>query len=501
MENRKELSIKSKKLILKQFNSDILNKSTGYYMKEHIFPITQKPNERKINLKQFIPNYKEIKLEERRFNNTMSERQRNNSFIIKHMKLESYKNQQLEDLRKRSKTIKDCCYDEKGRFSSKKRYIFEFYGTDKLLNLSNNNIEYNKKNNQFKKRKNFRELILKSRNNNNSNYDFNDSINYENNYNNSYINPNYEQFNTINYEKENSTFNNLNYKKNILFIHNNKNVIKEEDKEAENNNIYNDNEKLSRNKIPINYYLSTMTNYRNPGKIFNRIKTDLNYPNINLYNTQTNNNNINTKQKKEFYYHAKDISKLFYSKTNNPVKNIRIRKADKNIEDKEHYNLEFKYKCKNNEERNKINDNFNQKKLKEIFYNNGLHIYDFNEDGMNILSINKKMEAKLRKKKFDENFDKKIKTVIKILEKNGINVEKYIISNDKGFQNKVIVKKKRKGTPGTILYDNRFHKDENTKINTGIGNKEYKRRIKNIIPQYDKNYKNFYKYNKEKYKK
>ena len=51
------------------------------------------------------------------------------------------------------------------------------------------------------------------------------------------------------------------------------------------------------------------------------------------------------------------------------------------------------------------------------------------------------------------------------------------------------------------MYDNRFHKDENTKINTGIGNKEYKRRIKNIIPQYDKNYKNFYKYNKEKYKK
>ena len=100
-------------------------------MKEHIFPITQKPNERKINLKQFIPNYKEIKLEERRFNNTMSERQRNNSFIIKHMKLESYKNQQLEDLRKRSKTIKDCCYDEKGRFSSKKRYIFEFCGTKK----------------------------------------------------------------------------------------------------------------------------------------------------------------------------------------------------------------------------------------------------------------------------------------------------------------------------------------------------------------------------------
>ncbi len=30
--------------------------------------------------------------------------------------------------------------------------------------------------------------------------------------------------------------------------------------------------------------------------------------------------------------------------------------------------------------------------------------------------------------------------------------------------------KKRKGTPGKILYDNRFNKDKNTKINTGKSN-------------------------------
>ena len=50
MENRKELSEKSKKLIAKQFKSDILNKSTGYYKKENLFPITAKPNELKIKL-------------------------------------------------------------------------------------------------------------------------------------------------------------------------------------------------------------------------------------------------------------------------------------------------------------------------------------------------------------------------------------------------------------------------------------------------------------------
>ena len=55
MENRKELSEKSKKLIAKQFKSDILNISTGYYKKENIFPITPKPNESKQKVKEFIP--------------------------------------------------------------------------------------------------------------------------------------------------------------------------------------------------------------------------------------------------------------------------------------------------------------------------------------------------------------------------------------------------------------------------------------------------------------
>ena len=138
MENRKELSEKSKKLIAKQFKSDILNKSTGYYKKENIFPITAKPNELKIKLDKFIPHFNEIKPAERRFFNLLSDKQRNNSFILKHKNLEPNKNKELENERKRAKTIKDNCYDEKGNFSSKRRYIFEFYGVDKLNEYKNN---------------------------------------------------------------------------------------------------------------------------------------------------------------------------------------------------------------------------------------------------------------------------------------------------------------------------------------------------------------------------
>ena len=100
MENRKELSEHSKKLIAKQFKSDILNKSTGYYLKEKIFPITSKPNELKIKFKKFIPHFIEVTPAERKFNNLLSDKQRNNSFIIKNKKLVPNKNQELEIKRK-----------------------------------------------------------------------------------------------------------------------------------------------------------------------------------------------------------------------------------------------------------------------------------------------------------------------------------------------------------------------------------------------------------------
>ena len=62
-----------------------------------------------------------------------------------------------------------------------------------------------------------------------------------------------------------------------------------------------------------------------------------------------------------------------------------------------------------------------KKKLKQIFLKNGLHIYNFNENATNILSNNEKFEAKLRKNKEDENFDKNYRNVVRELNK--INME------------------------------------------------------------------------------
>ena len=111
MENRKELSEKSKKLIAKQFKSDILNTSTGYYKTENIFPITPKPNELRSKIKEFIPKYKEIKPSEMHYNNLLSDQQKHNDLIMKNIKITQIKiNPELESKRKRARTIKDNCY-------------------------------------------------------------------------------------------------------------------------------------------------------------------------------------------------------------------------------------------------------------------------------------------------------------------------------------------------------------------------------------------------------
>ena len=238
MENRKELSEKSKKLIAKQFKSDILNKSTGYYKTENIYPIASKPNEFKIKLEKFVPHFKEEKAVERHFYNLLSEKQRNNSFILKHKKLLPYKDEELEIKRKRNKTIKDNCYDKRGNFSSKRRYILEFYGIELLnktfenIDINNNNIIQNETNinkekekenrkdnniNKFKhkfnnsKKNKIRELIMKNKNRNlDSNYNKIDSsikLNNEeifNDVNNNNIENNsfFKNFNETNINKE-----------------------------------------------------------------------------------------------------------------------------------------------------------------------------------------------------------------------------------------------------------------------------------------------------------
>ena len=67
---------------------------------------------------------------------------------------------------------------------------------------------------------------------------------------------------------------------------------------------------------------------------------------------------------------------------------------------------------------------------------NGLHLYDLNEDGMNNLFKDKKIQAKLRKNKKDDNFDKNYRNVVRELNKINVKVNKCGMINDTGFINK-----------------------------------------------------------------
>lgn len=395
MENRKELSTKSKKLLLMQYKSDILNKSSGYYKTENIYPITPKPNEYKIHLKKFIPHFKEIIPKEKKCKFFLSEKQRNNSFIINHINLEKNKNYELEILRKRAKTIKKNCYDKDGNYSAKKRFFFEFYGNnlnntfefDEVNNkkeedkINNNNINDNINKVSIKyhrhdkiKRKKIREIILKSRNI--DNYDNENNSNT----NNTFFN---DKFNTIN--NDNFVFNKLNYQNYFKDEYNNKDLSNYTFNNIDNNVPY---EKISRNKIPLDYNFSTLSSKeRFVMNSHNRIKTDIHYPDTYIYNTQSK---IIKKSK-----NMKDIKDI---KRPLNITNMKIRNYKSNINKNKNINLKVKNK--------EIKEN---KKIKEI--------------KLNKININKKDKLK-----------------------------------------------KRKGTPGKILYDNRFNKDKNTKINTGKSN-------------------------------
>ena len=220
--------------------------------------------------------------------------------------------------------------------------------------------------------------------------------------------------------------------------------------------------------------------------MYRRIKTDINFPD--LYNNNTTKIQKKEKEKKN-YYHPKELNKVFYTQTNKPVKSNRLNKNERDNDEKELFNIEIR-------NLNSINNNpsADPKKIKEIFHKNGLHAYDFNEDGMNILSREKKMEAKLRKNKKDENFDRNYRKTEKELKKYNITINKRGMVSETGFESKV-VRKKRKGTPGKILHKNKEKKDENTKLNTGLGFKK----DKNLLPQKDNNYKNDYNYKNSYY--
>lgn len=420
MEFRKEKSEKSKKIIQEHFISDIFNIKTGYYKSEKILPVSSKPNEPRQSKKEFIPKYPELKHYERHFNNLISENQKYNTNIMDFKPNHSYKNAELEEIRKRSKEVKNNCYDQNGNFSAKKLYIHDFFGKEKL-NIATNN---NKKNNidrsrskSIKEKRNDRN-ILRNKKKNNS-LDINNKINLDNihnlkySYNNKYYNNNY----------------NTNTLKNDIFP----NYIKESKK--------------------IKNWIINPENYSN--KVNN-----------NNISTKISNNKLNkteysqqrTKSEKKFFVHPKNLSKVFSSETYNPIKLKKIDKSGNN-DGQEFFYIEIRnFESKHN------SPLVDEKKVKEIISKNGLHIFDFNTDGMNGLFIEKKIKAKLRKNKDDENFDKNYRKFVKELNKYNLQVDKCEMIDGKGFQKQS--KKKRKGTPGNALRKNLDKLDKKTELNT-----------------------------------
>ena len=422
MEFRKEKTEKSKELIRKHFQSDILNISSGYYKTEKILPVTPKPNERRDKMKEFIPKYKEMKPSIRLFNDLLSHNQKYNINVSDIKPNLTRQNSEVQILRGYTKIIKDNCFDEKGNFSSRKRYRLEFFGKDNINKTFN---------------RSFSQSIKEKRNTSNKKLFNNHSL--------------YKQKTLNNIRRINSYRN--------LFPIENKNIKKIE--------------KTPKKNIKNNY------NFKSPEYETNKIKDKINFAKIDNNKINQSTNKKLTNEKKN-YFHPKDLNKVFYTKRDEPIKSNRITKRDN--DEKEYFNIEIK--------NDDINQNIvDQKKLKQIFLKNGLHLYDVNEDGMNNLFKDKKIQAKLRKNKKDEKFDKNYRNVVRELNKINVKVNKCGMINDTGFINKN-AQKKRKGTPGKNLYKNKENKDENTKLNSRFTIK----RDKYILPQENKDYKNGYNY-------
>ena len=431
MEFRKEKNEKSKEIIRKQFQSDIFNISTGYYKTENILPITAKPNEYRDKMKEFVPKYKEIKPSLRLFNDLLSHRQKRSLSVRDLRPNLTRQNSEVQISRHYNKLIKENCFDDNGNFSAKKRYQLEFYGKEKI-----NNITLNKSFNtsiKDKRNKSLRRILTSS-----NLFMRNDSENTK---------------------RRTISCKNINMK-----YPNNKNLLQTPRKNSLSISDFkspqNDNSK-SKTNININKIDKKFSNIKSPIK--GRANKKL------------------TNEKKNFG-HQKVLENEFYTKPTHPVKSNRISKEFKEDNDKDYYNIEIK----NDNDKGPLID---QKKLKQIFLKNGLHLYDFNEDGMNDLFYDKKFEAKLRKNKKDENFDRNYRNVVRELNKINVKINRCGIVNDTGFLNNK-AQRKRKGTPGKNLIKNKENKDENTKLNRGFGLK----RDKYIQPQQNKDYKNGYNY-------
>ena len=428
MEFRKEKSEKSKELIRQTLKSDIFNISTGYYKTEKILPVSPKPNEPRQKKIEFIPKYKEEKHYERHFNNLLSDQQKHTS-IVNLKPHHSHKNIELENIRNRSKELKKNCFDRNGNLSAKKLYYYDIF---KKLDINNKNINNSK-------------------------------------------NKEYKHSNSKSLKENRTSSKKCLFNKNLLFQ---KNPIK----------LYNNNEKNSNQNNAYNYYLNNLDNnkYNNAQTLFINLFPYQKKENLNIINwtiNPYNNYNYKTKNKsdlmnsdlkspneqkfqkvkseKKYYGHPRELTKVFSTESNQLKRNNSIKKINKSKNyEQEYFNLLITNS-------NKGNFLLDEKQIKEIFYKNGLHAYDFNGDGMNGIFLDKKIKFKLRKNKNDENFDRNYRKVVKHLRKYQINIDKTEMADEKGFkiQNGV---KKRKGTPGNALYKNIDKKDINTKLNTGF---------------------------------
>ena len=417
MEFRKELSAKSKELIKKHSKSNIFNIDTEYYKTEKIYPISPKPNEIGKRLIEFTPKYPEVKHYQRYFDNSLSDKQKRESNLL-HLRPNNKKNKDLERKRTRNTEIKGYCFDKNGNFSSKKLYVLDFYGTKDIINNSNkdyifssndNNIlnksiKENRKslNNKNKSCKNFfkhKQKILKTENKNNL----------------SCLNINNAMFSSRNNDNNNKIMKKeINY--NINY-NNNKN---------ENNKI---NDNINNDITKINSLIMKLSTSQK--------KDTLNY----IKNLIDNNKQNKEKQLINNYY--RNIPKKIYIKKNQNILKINYPKKSNNKISQEYeiYNIEIK-----NINKDKIIDGT---KIKNILHKNGLHAYDFDEnEANNFMYENNKIRAKIRKRKGDDNFEKRLKKAEKELNNNKINMDKYSI---------ILGKKKRKGTPGNELK----HKNEN----------------------------------------
>ena len=291
MEFRKEKNEKSKEIIRKQFQSDIFNISTGYYKTENILPITAKPNESRDKMKEFVPKYKEIKPSLRLFNDLLSHRQKRSLSVRDLRPNLTRQNSEVQISRHYNKLIKENCFDDNGNFSAKKRYQLEFYGKEKI-----NNITLNKSFNtsiKDKRNKSLRRILTSS-----NLFMRNDSENTK---------------------RRTISCKNINMK-----YPNNKNLLQTPRKNSLSISDFkspqNDNSK-SKTNININKIDKKFSNIKSPIK--GRANKKL------------------TNEKKNFG-HQKVLENEFYTKPTHPVKSNRISKELKEDNDKDYYNIEIK---------------------------------------------------------------------------------------------------------------------------------------------------------------